>query len=95
LLSLYYEDFAMPKRYSAKRPPASHVDEPKVAMSYRLSPAKIARAQRILGTATATSTIEEALDLVVFRRELTDGVAHAFGGDVREVFPDAKRRKRR
>jgi len=84
----------MPKRYSTKRRPVAPVDEPKVAMSYRLSPAKIARAQHILGTPTATSTIEQALDLVVFRRELTDGLAHAFGSEVRDVFPNPKRRKR-
>lgn len=84
----------MPKKYSGKTPPAPHVDEPKTAMSYRLSPTKIARAQRILGTPTATSTIEEALDLVVFRRELTDGIEHAFGADVREAFPSSKRLKR-
>ncbi|MGH7616857.1 MAG: hypothetical protein ACREPM_06480 [Gemmatimonadaceae bacterium] len=63
-------------------------------MSYRLSPAKIARAQRVLGTSTATATIEEALDLVVFRRELIDGVEQAFGVGIVDVFPGSKRRKR-
>jgi hypothetical protein len=83
----------MPKKYPRKPASPSHVDEPKVAMSYRLSPAKIARAQRVLGTPTATSTIEEALDLVVFRHELIDGVEQAFGVGIREVFPDSKSRK--
>ena len=73
----------------------AHVDEPKVAMSYRLSPAKIARAQRILGTRTATSTIEEALDLVVFRRELVDGLDQAFGAGIVEAFPPSNRRRKR
>ena len=75
----------------------SKLSEPKVAMSYRLSPAKIARAQRILGTKTATATIEEALDLVVFRRELSDGLDAAFGVEVAEAFPDPDNssRKRR
>jgi len=58
-------------------------------MSYRLSPAKIARAQHILGTATATATIEEALDLVVFRRELTEGLDDAHGVTIIDAFPDA------
>ncbi len=83
-----------------KRPsetPVARVSEPKVAMSYRLSPAKITRAQRILGTKTATATIEEALDLVVFRRELTDGLEAAFGIEIAEAFPDPapSTRKRR
>ena len=67
----------------------TRVEESKIAMSYRLSPAKIARAQRILGTATATATIEEALDLVVFRRELTEGLDQAHGLKIVAAFPDA------
>jgi hypothetical protein len=74
---------------------AKVVSEPKVAMSYRLSRGKIARAQRILGTATATATIEEALDLVAFRRELIDGVDAAFGVQIVDAFPPGGRRKRR
>ena len=55
----------------------------KVPKTYRLSPAKVAAAQRILGTPTATETIEAALDLVVFRDEL------------RRRYPrDARRRHR-
>lgn len=88
-----YTEPLVPRKYPAAPARAAHVDEPKVAMSYRLSPAKIARAQRILGTPTATATIEEALDLVVFRRELTEGIAHAFGADVADVFPASARSK--
>lgn len=71
--------------------------ERKVAMSYRLFPVKISKAQRILGTKTATATIEEALDLVVFRRELIDGVDAAFALEIDEAFPDTRAlsRKRR
>jgi hypothetical protein len=76
------------KKYSKARRAPRHVSETKTPMSYRLSPAKIARAQAILGTATATATIEEALDLVIFRRELMDGVEGAFGLPMREAFPD-------
>ena len=68
------------------------VRESKVAMSYRLSPAKIARAQEILGTTTATSTIEGALDAVIFRQELREGVERAFGLSVTEAFPDRRGR---
>ena len=77
--------------------PLAKLSEPKTAMSYRLSPAKISRAQRILGTKTATATIEAALDMVVFHRELIDGVDAAFGIDIAEGFPDSapSTRKRR
>lgn len=74
---------------------AKAVSESKVAMSYRLSPAKIARAQRILGTPTATATIEEALDLVAFRDELSSGVEKSFGIVIEDVFPPTGQRKRR
>jgi hypothetical protein len=45
----------------------------KVSKTYRLTPTKLAAAQKILGTSTATETIETALDMVVFRQELLDG----------------------
>ena len=84
------------KKNRPVKPPAK-VSEPKVAMSYRLSPAKISKAQRILGTKTATATIEEALDLVVFRGELIDGVNVAHGIEIDAAFPDppSPARKRR
>jgi hypothetical protein len=78
----------MTKKYPPIKKSASRVSEAKVAMSYRLSPAKIARAQEILGTATATATIEEALDMVIFRRELMEGVDRAFGIPIVDAFPD-------
>lgn len=60
----------------AKRPPAR---DRKVPKTYRLSPSKVAAAQRILGTPTATETIEAALDMVVFREELIAGTAAMLG----------------
>jgi hypothetical protein len=70
----------------AKRP--AKVSE-KVAKSYRLSPRRIAAAQKILGTPNATATIEEALDLVVFREELIRGIDGLRRlGPIEEVFPD-------
>ena len=65
------------------------VHEPKVAMSYRLSRGRIAQAQRILGAANATATIEEALDAVIFRRELMEGTRKSLGIPVANAFPDA------
>lgn len=51
----------------------------KTPRTYRLSPARIAEAQRILGAPTATAAIELALDMVVFRREIVDGTAAMYG----------------
>lgn len=51
----------------------------KVPKTYRLTPTKLAAAQKILGTSTATETIETALDMVVFRQELLDGTRALFG----------------
>jgi len=44
-----------------------------------LAPGKVAAAQRILGTKTATETIETALDLVVFRQRLVKGTEAMLG----------------
>ena len=84
----------MAKKYPKRGKATRSIAESKVAMSYRLAPEKIARAQAILGTPTATATIEEALDLVVFRRELVEGVDRAFGLSITEAFPDAGARRR-
>lgn len=75
--------------------PPKRVAEPKVAMSYRLSRKKIALAQRVLGTPTATATIEEALDMVVFRSELADGLDSAFETPIVDAFRAKVSRKRR
>lgn len=59
----------------------------KVPKTYRLNPNKIAAAQRILGTPTATETIEAALDMVVFRQELVEGTRAMRGVEL--TSPDA------
>lgn len=79
----------MPRKKRNEGTPPRVVSEAKVAMSYRLSPARIVRAQRILGTPNATATIEEALDAVVFRRELITGTSKALGIPVATAFPDS------
>jgi hypothetical protein len=71
----------MPPRRSAR------VAERKVPKTYRLNPNKVAAAQRILGTPTATETIEAALDMVVFRQELVEGTRALRG--VKLTPPDA------
>ena len=67
----------MPSRPKQRRPP-----DTKVPKTYRLSPRKVAAAQRILGTPTATETIETALDMVVFREELVKGTQAMLGVDI-------------
>jgi hypothetical protein len=57
--------------------------ERKVSKTYRLTPSKLAAAQRILGTTTATEAIGTALDMVVFRQELIDGTRAMLGVDLR------------
>jgi hypothetical protein len=51
----------------------------KVPRTYRLAPEKVATAQKILGARSATETIETALDMVVFRRDLVRGTAAMLG----------------
>jgi hypothetical protein len=62
-----------------------------VRKNVRLTQAKIDKAKKILGTATETETIEEALDLVVFRKEVLDGLSRIAGtASVRDVFADVE-----
>ena len=58
----------------------------RVPRTYRLTLSKLSAAQRALGAATATETIERALDLVIFRRELVEGTRSMLG--VRVASPD-------
>lgn len=66
------------RRRTTKRPLAEGTSG-KVPRTYRLAPEKVASAQRILGARTATETIETALDMVVFRRDLVRGTAAMLG----------------
>ncbi len=66
---------------------ASRVAERKVPKTYRLNPNKVAAAQRILGTPTATETIEAALDMVVFRQELVAGTRALRGVELSSPEP--------
>jgi len=62
--------------------PTSRLAPRKVPRTFRLTPGKLEEAQKILGTDTATATIEQALDMVVFREELVQGAAAMRGVDV-------------
>ena len=48
--------------------------EGKVRKEFWLDPETLRRAQKILGTATERETVELALDMITFRRELLDGL---------------------
>lgn len=69
--------------------PRSTPKSRKVPRTYRLAPEKVEAAQRALGAATATETIETALDLIVFRQELIRGTRAMLG--IRLTSPDEAR----
>src|SRR5438876_6988956 len=55
--------------------------------NFYLDEKKIRRAQRILGTKTETETIDKALDLIVFGKEIRDSLRKVAGkGGVEKVF---------
>lgn len=62
--------------------------EQRVSRTYRLPLSKLSAAQRALGAATATETIERALDLVVFQRELVDGTRSMRGVHIDSPDPE-------
>lgn len=51
----------------------------RVRKNLRLHQDKLDRARRILGAATETEAVEQALDLVAFRQEVTAGVRRLAG----------------
>lgn len=57
----------------------------KVSRTFRLTPGKVEAAQEVLGTETATATIERALDMVLFRQELIDGTGALRGVEIKPV----------
>lgn len=66
----------------------TYTTDPPRKKNLRLHQSKIDDAKRILGTATETETIEAALDLVVFRSELADGVRAMRGANLANLFDD-------
>jgi len=48
----------------------------------------VSAAKRALGAATATETIERALDLIVFQRELIDGTRSMNGVQITSSDPE-------
>lgn len=74
---------------SATRRKRSSSQEQRVSRTYRLPLSKLSAARRALGAATATETIERALDLVIFQRELIDGTRSMQG--IQITSPDPER----
>jgi hypothetical protein len=64
------------------RPPSR---KGKVRKEFWLSPRLLREAQSILGTATERETVEVALDLVAFRRELIAGTKALAGLRLRRI----------
>ena len=62
--------------------PRTRARERRVPRTYRLPLTKLKAAQRALGAATATETIERALDMVVFQRELIRGTRAMLGVEI-------------
>jgi hypothetical protein len=60
----------------------------RVPRTYRLPLAKLKAARRALGAATATETIERALDLVVLQRQLVDGTKAMLGIEIAPPDPE-------
>jgi hypothetical protein len=75
----------MPSR--TRRKPSRRREE-RVSRTYRLPLSKLRAAQRALGAATVTETIERALDLAVFQRRLVKGTRAMHGIEI--TSPDVK-----
>jgi hypothetical protein len=55
----------------------------------RLRQALIDEARSILGTKTETETVEQALELVAFRKEVSEGIRRFSGsGAIRDIYAD-------
>lgn len=75
----------MPSTARRRRPSPQ---EQRVSCTYRLPLSKVSAAKRALGAATATETIERALDLVVFQHELVDGTRLMRGVQITSPDPE-------
>ena len=59
--------------------------EGKVRKEFWLDLETLRRAQKILGTATERETVEVALDMIAFRRELLDGTRALSGLEIDSI----------
>lgn len=62
-----------------------------VRKNMRLRPDLIDRAKRILGTTSETETVEQALELVIFRDEVLSGIESVAGThSVEDIFENER-----
>lgn len=55
--------------------------------NFRLDQRTLDRARQVLGTRTETETVREALEMVAFRQEVTEGIRRLAGkGEIPHVF---------
>jgi Arc/MetJ family transcription regulator len=60
-----------------------------VRKNMRLRQDLIDRARKILGTTTETETVEQALELVAFRKEVSEGIRRIAGSrSMRDVYAE-------
>jgi Arc/MetJ family transcription regulator len=60
-----------------------------VRKNMRLRQDLLDRARKILGTSTETETVEQALELVTFRKEVSEGLRRIAGsGSLRNIYGD-------
>jgi Arc/MetJ family transcription regulator len=60
-----------------------------VRKNMRLRQDLLDRARKILGTSTETETVEHALELVTFRKEVSEGLRRIAGsGSLRNIYGD-------
>jgi hypothetical protein len=65
------------------------IEDKVVRKNMRLRQGLIDRARKILGTQSETETVEQALELVAFRREVTDGIRRMAGThSMRDIFAE-------
>jgi hypothetical protein len=70
---------------TASRPGRPRSRKGKVRKEFWLNPRLLKKAQDLLGTATERETVETALDLVAFRRELAVGARALAGLKLRRI----------
>jgi hypothetical protein len=61
-----------------------------IRKNMRISQEKLDRAREILGTKTETETVDAALDMIAFRKEVLEGVRRIAGSNsMRDIYAEA------
>jgi hypothetical protein len=60
-----------------------------IRKNMRISQEKLDRARKILGTKTETETVDAALDMIAFRKEVLEGVRRIAGSNsMRDIYAE-------